>query len=192
MHVGIFGGTFDPPHLGHLIVAEWMRDAFDLDLVLWMPASRSPHKQERSPASDGLRMEMVRAATADNASFAVSDLEIRRGGLSYTVDTLEELHASRPQDRFSLIMGSDTLAGFERWHRPERIAELAEFLVFARRGNLTPTTPTLLEGRVRTAIAPLMEISATDIRERCAVGRSIRYLVPASVETVIEAHGLYR
>jgi nicotinate-nucleotide adenylyltransferase len=192
MHVGVFGGSFDPPHTGHLIVAEWMRDAFDLDEVLWIPAARSPHKADRSPAPDTLRLAMVEAATADNPRFEVSDIEIRRGGLSYTVDTLHKLRESRPDATFSLMMGSDSLASFPRWRDPGTIVELVDILVYLRPGDQEPALPEWLASRVRMTRAPLLEVSASEIRRRCAVGRSIRYLVPASVEAVIQEHALYR
>lgn len=192
MHVGIFGGSFDPPHTGHLIVAEWMRDAFELDRILWIPAARSPHKLTQKPADDDLRLKMVRAAVENNPYFQVSDLEIRRGGLSYTLDTLEYLSEENPDDRFSLILGSDSLKSFDRWHRPEQILKLADLLVFRRPGSVSPDVPSYVAKRLSYSDAPLLEISATEIRRRCADGRSIRYLVPAPVAAIIDAHNLYR
>jgi nicotinate-nucleotide adenylyltransferase len=192
MHVGLFGGTFDPPHIGHLVVAEWMRDAFALDEVLWVPAARSPHKVDRTPASSDLRLKMVRAAMEGHDGFAVSDTEIRRGGSSFTVDTLRELTTERPEDRFSLLMGSDTLAGFPRWRDPRVILTMADLLVFKRPGAEGPSLPDWLAPKVRFTDAPLIGVSASLIRQRCADGRSIRYLVPASVQEIITTHGLYR
>jgi nicotinate-nucleotide adenylyltransferase len=192
MHVGIFGGSFDPPHIGHLIVAEWMRDAFGLDRILWIPAARSPHKLTQKPADDDLRLKMVRAAVENNPYFQVSDLELRRGGLSYTLDTLEHLSEENPDDRFSLILGSDSLKNFDRWHRPEQILKLADLLVFRRPGSISPDVPSYIAKRLSYSDAPLLEISATEIRRRCADGGSIRYLVPAPVAAIIDAHNLYR
>jgi nicotinate-nucleotide adenylyltransferase len=192
MHVGIFGGSFDPPHTGHLIVAEWMRDAFGLDRILWIPAARSPHKLTQKPADDDLRLMMVRAAVENNPYFQVSDLELRRGGLSYTLDTLEHLSEEYPDDRFSLILGSDSLKNFDRWHRPEQILKLADLLVFRRPGSISPDVPSYVAKRLSYSDAPLLEISATEIRRRCADGGSIRYLVPAPVAAIIDAHNLYR
>lgn len=192
MRIGLFGGSFDPPHTAHLIVAERMAEAFGLQEVIWMPAARSPHKQNHDLTPVEVRMRMVHAATQDNQRFSVSDIEVRRGGISYTIDTLRELAASRATDRFSLIIGSDSLESFGRWHEPRGILEIADLLVYNRPGALPVDVPDWIEARTSYADAPRTDISATDIRSRRALGQSIRYLVPAAVEAIIENEGLYR
>ncbi len=191
MRVGIFGGTFNPPHTGHLIIAEWMRQEFELDRILWMPAARSPYKSDVESAEPAHRMDMVRCAVQGNPRFDVTDLEIRRGGTSFTIDSIRTLNEEHPEDEFFLLMGSDTLAGFSGWKDAELIAELVEFLVFKRPGDIDPDTPEYLHSRVRYAEAPLLEISSTQIRERCRDRKTIRYLVPDAVRVYIEAKGLY-
>lgn len=190
MHIGIFGGSFDPPHLAHLIVAEHVREAAGLDRVLWVPAYRSPHKADRPGTPPHHRLAMVRLAVAGNPAFAVSDEELRREGLSYTVDTVAGLQAAHPDDAFALILGGDSFRSFARWHRPEAIVARVPLLVYDRAGG--PADPTPFDRHARFVEAPLLPFSSTDIRARLRAGRSARYLVPDAVLAYIEAHGLYR
>ncbi len=191
MRVGIFGGTFNPPHIGHLLIAEWMLGEFELNRVLWIPAAQSPFKANRETVDPAHRMEMVRCAVQGNPSFDVSDCEIRRGGTSYTIDTVRHLSESRPSDEFFLLMGSDSLQGFPRWKDARAIAELVDLLVFKRPGDPDPPIPEYAADKVRFAEAPLIEISSTRIRERCRARQSVRYLVADAVRVYIEARGLY-
>ncbi len=193
MNIGLFGGSFDPPHLAHLIVAETVREQFDLDQIWWIPAFDPPHKAEKALASARHRLEMTRRATKDHPGFAVSEVEIQRTGPSYTVDTVRALQETYPEHTFSLILGGDSLHHFVTWYQPEEIVARVPLIVYRRPGidAEAPMAP-FLEGRVRFAHAPLIEISATEIRGRVRAGRSIRYRVPDAVRAYIEEQGLYR
>ena len=192
MQVGLFGGSFNPPHLGHLALAETVRDVCRFDRVLWIPARRPPHKPAEALAAVQHRLHMTRLAVADNPGFDVSEIELERAGPSYTVDTLALLQDRRPDWALHLIIGADSLAGLHTWRRPDEILERARLVVFPR-ADAAPAAvdPVVLE-RVRFVEAPLLTVSSTDIRARCRAGRSIRYLVPEAVRTYIAEHGLYK
>ena len=186
MRIGVFGGTFDPPHLGHLIAAQEILVQLELDRLLLVPAAVPPHKRDRDVTPAPVRLEMLTAAVGGDARFSVSDLEIRRDGPSYTVDTLRQLRDDWPDAELFLAVGADQLAEFESWRAPDEIARLARLAGFAREGQSLP------EGReVRVVRVPHVEISSTEIRRRAAAGAPIRYLVPASVEEIIRREGLY-
>lgn len=199
MRVGLLGGTFDPIHLGHLRGAENAREESGLDQVIVMPSGTPPHRP--GPATSALdRYAMVCLATASHPAFVPSDLELRRDGPSYTVDTLEALHRERPGDRFVLIVGSDTLPELGTWWRADRLAALCEVAVVARPGASEPAGPgdaprrpeaTTLFRASRVA-GPGLAISATAVRERAGHGQSLRYLVPDAVADYIAKRGLYR
>jgi nicotinate-nucleotide adenylyltransferase len=192
--IGIYGGTFDPIHIGHLILAEQCREQCGLDEVWFVPAAHSPFKSpvEQTPAEQ--RYRLVSVAIADHPALRVSRCELDRSGPSWTVDTLEILHAENPGRELFLLMGADSLESFPQWHRPERIAELATIIGVNRGDRPLPELSSLgkLAERVRIVKMPGIDISATDIRERVRTGRSIRYLVPAAVERLIVELGLYR
>lgn len=192
MNIGLFGGSFDPPHLAHLIVAETVREQFQLDQIWWIPAFQPPHKADVLLADAHHRLEMTRRATHDHPGFAVSDVEVRRTGTSYTIDTVRTLQEAHPDYAFFLLIGGDSLRLFETWHQPEAIAARIPLLVYRRPGTADVAPAPFLEDRVRFAHAPLIDISATDIRARVHEGRSIRYLVSDAVRAYIEAEGLYR
>jgi nicotinate-nucleotide adenylyltransferase len=193
--LGLFGGTFDPIHQGHLALAEAARDTLDLEIV-FMPAGQPPHKPEQrvTPAAD--RLAMVRAAIADNPGFRVSTLELERAGPSYTVDTLETLAATTAD--LSLILSTEAVADLASWHRPERVLELATLVVVPRDGfpDLDEATVSRLVPGTRPRVVildgPRLRLSASVIRRRAAAGRSVRYLVPDAVATYIGDHALYR
>jgi nicotinate-nucleotide adenylyltransferase len=192
VRIGVFGGTFDPPHIGHLLVANDAREALELDRLIFVPAGAQPFKVETPPVASGQdRLEMVRLAVADDANYVVDDAEINRKGLSFTVDTLEHLSERNPAARLFLLMGEDVLAGFEKWRSPARIRELAT-LVAVTRGGLAgsivdPTTSAVLRVSTRR-----VDVSSTEIRERRRAGKSIKGFVPESVERFIDVRGLYR
>lgn len=204
MRIGIFGGSFDPVHVGHLLVAECCREQARLDRVVFMPAAVSPHKQDRPPTPAADRLEMLRLATGGHAAFAVSTLEIDRGGVSYTADTLAALAAACPDDRLLLVLGPDALTGLPRWHEPGRVLAGAEIVAVERDGVddvaalvATPALADLLGPRAQAVVAdrvrvPAVGIRSSDLREAVAAGRSIRYRTPRAVESYIAAHGLYR
>ena len=195
---GVFGGTFDPIHLAHLAVAEAARDAFGLRRVLFIPAAQPPHKPGRdiSPVED--RVAMVEAAVEGNPAFEVSRLEIERSGPSYTVDTLTALCEAAPGDRLALILSAESYSEFGSWHEPRRILDLAA-LVVAPRVGYADADPDLIarqfpEARATVAFmdGPRIRLSASEIRQRAADGRSVRYLVPDAVAAYIGDHDLYQ
>lgn len=185
MRVGVFGGTFDPVHVGHLSIAQAALECVPLDRIVFVPARRSPLKARGPLASEEDRLAMLRLATAEEPRFEVSTVELDRPGVSYTVDTLEALAG---EDVLYLVMGADAANEFERWHRPERIRELATLLVASRPGAPTPPE----RHGVVVFDAPCLDISSRELRARSARGRSLRYLVPEAAERYLEGHGLYR
>ena len=198
--IGVFGGSFDPVHEGHLWIAEAARESLSLDEVRWVPAATSPLKRGGTVASDESRLQMVRLAISGNHSFVLDDRELRRGEISYTVDTIAEMKAEQPGDEFFLIIGSDSLASFDRWHQPTKLLEMVTPAVIQRGGDPSIdfsvldrlTTFDHIESiRQQVVTMPLIEVSSTDLRNRIAAGRSIRYQVPAAVEALIQHDGLY-
>jgi nicotinate-nucleotide adenylyltransferase len=198
--IGLFGGTFDPPHSGHLIVAQDAALALSLDRVLFMPAAQPPHKLGRAMSPAAIRAEMLGLAIAENPLFAFSSLELEREGPSYTVDTLERLTREQPGVQWTLLIGADQYAEFELWREPAVIRSRARIAVLARGGGSDGTAPVaaagipplepLEHGDVRVQVTRI-DISATQIRARVAAGQPIRYMVPAAVEQFIFEHGLY-
>lgn len=195
--IGLFGGTFDPIHLGHLIVAVEVRYALDLDLILFVPAGQPPHKPDQPISSDIDRVNMLELAIAGLPGFDVSTVDLDRPGPSYTADTLEHVALEYPDDRRFFIMGADSLRDLADWHAPERIVRAAELAVAARPGvdldlrEIELRIPDLA-GRVHMVETPLIGISATDIRRRVAGGEPITFQVPRDVEAYIHEHRLYR
>ncbi len=200
MRIGILGGSFDPVHYGHLLLAESCREACELDQVWFLPAATPPHKRQQSAAEPRHRLEMLRLATGGHASFLVSDLELVRGGVSYTVDTLEAVHALAPDAELFLLLGADTLADLPNWREPRRICELARPVVVQRAGSQLDWQPLaeLLGPAVferlqpLTVEMPILGHSSTQIRAAVAAGRSIRFRTPRAVEKYVETNGLYQ
>lgn len=200
MRIGIFGGSFDPIHLGHLILAEQCREQAKLDEVRFVPCALQPHKQDGAHGTDRQRSEMVELALAGHEPFVLSKLEMERGGVSYTVDTLTKIRESHPDDELFLLMGDDSLANFKTWRDPGNICALAIPLVVNRPGSgdvdLSVLKPYVDDARFelfqRTAItSPGIEISSSAIRAKIASGKSIRFLTPRPVEKYIESQKLY-
>lgn len=196
MRIGVFGGTFDPIHMGHLIVAEDARAALELDKVLFIPAGQPWFKSYRQITASHHRLAMVRLAVADNPNFAVSDIEITRSGPSYTVDTLTELRDQYPDAEFIVILGIDALREIDRWHQPRKLFELASVVGMARPGaaiNLSVLHAAIpgSSSRIRLLDSAQIDISGTDIRRRAAHARPIRYRVPPTVEQYIQENALY-
>jgi nicotinate-nucleotide adenylyltransferase len=189
--IGLFGGTFDPPHLGHLVLAEWARARLGLDRVVFMPAGTPPHKRGRRLTDAAHRLAMTRLAVRGNPAFSVSGLEARRVGPSFTVDTLQHFHARQPGARLYLLMGADSLADFPSWRGPGEIARLATLVVAARPGPADPAQGAVARGRVVMLDNPLVAISSSALRSRVRAGRSLRYLVPDAVAAYVARHGLY-
>jgi nicotinate-nucleotide adenylyltransferase len=180
--IGIYGGTFDPIHHGHLILARDAREKLGLEKLIFVPARIAPHK--RAPfASAEMRLSMLQAAVEGEPGLAVEDCEIRRPPPSYTIDTIEEIRRREPDAEIYCIIGEDNLAGLERWREIDRLHKMVRFVVLDRTGG---------EASHRyPIIARKIDISATDIRKRVASGRSIRYLVPPRVEEIIRRNNLY-
>jgi nicotinate-nucleotide adenylyltransferase len=193
LRIGLYGGTFDPVHLGHLRAAENAREATKLDLVAFLPAAVPPHRgAPLSPAAD--RLEMARLATASNPCFEAWDTELRRPGPSYTVETVSALLCERPSDSFVLVVGADTWPEIVTWREPQKLLSLVEVAVVDRPGYPAevPVAPFPGARGVRRAEGPPLPVSATDVRERARQGLSVRYLVPDAVAEYIAARRLYR
>ena len=199
MRLGLFGGTFDPVHIGHLVLAEQCREQCRLDQVWLIPSGRPPHKREVPLTPGKLRAEMLDFAIAGHPQFVVSRMELDREGPTYTVDTLQQLYDEDSTRELFFLMGADSLADLATWREPERIAELAT-IVAVNRGDRPLPERAMLEQLVGAAIArrvqfvtiPGIDLSASDLRRRARDGRSLRYLVPRPVEIYIQQQGLYR
>jgi nicotinate-nucleotide adenylyltransferase len=205
MRIGVYGGSFNPVHLGHLLAAECSREQACLDRVLFVPAAVPPHKLDRALATAEDRLAMLALAVGGHEAFAVSTLELDRGGVSYTIDTLADLAARHPGDTLVLLLGPDAVAGLPTWRDPGAILDGWEVRAVERDGLddvasivARPDVAALLgaerasgliESRIRM---PAIGIRASDLRAAVAAGRSIRYRTPRAVEAYISAHGLYR
>ena len=204
MRIGIYGGSFNPVHLGHLIAAECCREQARLDRVLFMPAATPPHKQGQLLADAADRVAMLTLAVGGHEAFAVSTIEVDRGGVSYTVDTLAVLAERHPHDTLVLVLGPDALAQLPTWREPQTIADRCE-LVAVERERLDDVAAiardakladllgqerlaALIAARVRM---PAIGVRASDLRAAVAAGTSIRYRTPRAVEAFITSHGLY-
>jgi nicotinate-nucleotide adenylyltransferase len=189
--IGLLGGSFDPPHLGHLIVAQDALERLGLDRIRFVPARVSPFKLEETGATaPEVRMEMILAAIAGHPGFEATRVELDRPGPSWTVDTLRELRRAQPGVRPTLLLGGDQWTTFSRWREPDAILELARVAVFGRDG-VDPEPLEGLGGPHCTVPVTRVDLSSTAVRERVRRGRSIRYLVPEPVRVLIEANGLY-
>lgn len=193
LRVGIFGGTFDPIHWGHLVVAEQARDQLRLDRVLFVPARTPPHKRDAAAGADH-RFRMTHLATEDHPQFAVSDLELRREGPSYTIDTLRALQAADAAGgaRHYLLLGADSARDLEQWREFDTLLEDTCVVVLRRPGTGPQDLPPRVGSRATFLSTPLLEVSSREIRRLVREGRTVRYLVPAPVETYIRTEGLYR
>jgi nicotinate-nucleotide adenylyltransferase len=196
--IGILGGSFNPPHVAHLVCASEAAAQLDLDRVLFTPVATPPHKDaERDPGA-GDRLELCRLAIAGDERLDVCDLEVRRGGPSYTVDTLRELHARTPEDDLTFIVGGDIALGLPSWHEPEAVLGLARLAVAERSGAGREDVVKRLAERFPDAPPPVffdmprLDVSSSLIRRRVAQGLPIRYLVPDSVAEHIARGRLYR
>jgi nicotinate-nucleotide adenylyltransferase len=202
-HTLLYGGTFDPIHHGHLITAQRARELLQADRVLFIPAHLSPHKLERESAAADHRLAMLHMAIADNPFFQTDARELQREGPSYTITTIESLQADNPNDQFTLLIGADQLPKFHTWHRVSELIRLVKIAILRRPlGGTTEDNAEQhqalakmsqeLAGRATILDTPLIEISATSIRQRANAGLPIDYLVPQPVADYIRDHGLYR
>ncbi len=196
MRIGILGGTFNPPHLGHLVCAQEAYVELDLDRVMLIPARIPPHKPVEEEPGPEHRLELCRLAVRGDERFTVSDIEMIREGPSYTVDTLEELTSHDPNNELFLIVGGDVAAGLPQWHRPQRVLELAWLAIAQRRGTTRASIEAALnqlqrQDRARFFRMPPIGVSSTLVRQRVRARQPIRYFVPDPVIDYIDQHRLY-
>jgi nicotinate-nucleotide adenylyltransferase len=193
INIGLFGGTFDPIHAGHLIVAERLRTSCQMDHIWFIPAKIHALKENNDISDAAHRLEMVRLAIAENPDFSASDMEISREGVSYTVDTLRQFRQDYPPPAYALhfFLGSDNVNQFHQWKSPRTLLSLCHFIAFGREGMDVSSESPFADAFDYVAV-PQLEISATDIRRRAQQGESIRYLVPESVRQYILTHQLYQ
>ena len=197
--IGVMGGTFNPIHMGHLLLAEWAMEAAGLDQILFVPTGIPYMKGKCHVLSGEMRLQMTALAIEDHPAFKVSGMEVERKGYTYTCDTMEQLKEKSPKDEFYFIMGADCLYTIEKWRDPERIFGACNVIAAARNGSSLlqmeekcKELSDKFHGNILLLQFPAMEISSTDIRERVACGRSIRYLVPEKVrEYIISNHLLF-
>ena len=200
MRLGIFGGSFNPVHYGHLLLAETCREQARLDEVWFVPNALSPLKQDQPPAADKHRVEMLQLAIGGHEPFRLCTMEIDRGGISYTVDTLMQISSEQPAAALYFLMGADSLVDLRKWREPQRICDLALPLVVRRHGSPEPqwealaallNPSRLAQVRQMTIDMPLIDLSASDLRRRAAAGQSMRYRTPRGVEKYIQTHRVY-
>ena len=191
MKICLFGGTFDPPHIGHLLIAQTVCEAEGFDKVVFIPANRSPNKKVATLQKD--RVDMLELAVKGNPNFEISDLEIRRGGVSYTIDTLRAFKDELvdENDEISYLIGSDSLLDFKNWKEPKEIIERSNVIVAIRPGFRPSDIPSWLLHGVHFANIPRFEISSSNIRKRWAEDKTIRYMVTLPVWEYINKHNLY-
>ena len=193
--IAMFGGTFDPPHVGHLAVAQDVHEALGLDRVLFIPAARPPHKVDAGITDAEVRFRMVEAAVGNDPRFGVSELELEREGPSYTVDTLRALRDQDPNGQLFLLLGADQWADFGSWREPATILKLATPILMGRNGDgpgeVDPGLPPEVSPSLRHVRVTRMDLSSTELRRRVREGRPIRYLVPDEVRRIIESEKLY-
>jgi nicotinate-nucleotide adenylyltransferase len=187
MTIGLFGGSFDPIHHGHLLVAQAVVEALGLEELRFVPAREQPFKIGRHAAPAETRARMVGLAIAGEPHFALERIELERAGPSYTVDTVRALREREPGREFAVLVGADTARDLQQWHEVDALARLASLVILSRPGSAIPALP----WAVRTVDVPVIDISATEIRRRVAAGRSIRYWVPDPVAECIVADRLY-
>ena len=212
MKIGIFGGTLNPIHFGHLRTAEEVREAFSLDKVLFVPSAFPPHKRKEDMETPQQRIEMTRIAIAGNPYFDFSDMEVKRGGVSYSVDTVDEAKKNLPEAEIYFILGVDAFFEIDSWKEYRRFLSLCNFIIVTRPGYEKKSLGESLPLEVRSDFCydaakgcychtsghslnflevTLLDISSTDIRKRLKSGRSVKYLIPHAVEEYIKKHGLY-
>jgi nicotinate-nucleotide adenylyltransferase len=196
--IGILGGTFDPPHIGHLWLATLAADALNLDRILFMPAAQPPNKRQQPLTRATDRLLMTRLAITGEPRFGLTMIEMERPGPSYTIDSVEQLQASYPDAQLFLVMAADSLRQIDTWREPDRLLSMIEWAVGPRPGTEMPTAEGLRErfgpaaGRIHLVDGPSLDVSSSQIRERVAGGHAIRYLVPRAIEELIASRRLYR
>jgi len=190
VRIGLLGGSYDPPHTGHLLVGGDAFDALDLQRLVWIPTAVQPLKQLQPATPAAHRLAMVRLVTDGDARFDVDSIEIDRGGLSYTVDTLTTLAARWPAAKLFWLVGADVAKTFPKWRQPDRIAELSRIVVMRRNGDETDVS--MMPRGTEVVETRRIDVSSTEIRDRVREGKSIRGFAPDAVAEYIAAHRLYR
>ena len=188
--VGIFGGTFDPIHLGHLITAQSVKEIRELEKIIFIPAFISPHKSNAETSSPEDRLNMIKLAIKDIPFFDYSDMEIKMGGVSFTVDTLREL--KKQYENLEFIIGYDNIINFNLWKMPDRIIELAELIVLRRRTNDRKIEKDKYYKAATFVKTPVIEISSSEVRDRIKEGKSVDFLIPSKVREYINKFNLYK
>lgn len=191
MKICLFGGTFDPPHIGHLLIAQTICEAESFDKILFIPVNIPPHKTVNTPLED--RLNMLDIAIDDNPNFEISDIEIKRGGVSYTIDTIKTIKNKYniSSNKISYLIGSDSLLNFHNWKDPEKILEECQIIVAIRPGFRPSDIPAWILHKIQFANIPRFEISSTNIRDRWVEDKTIRYMVTLPVWDYINEHKLY-
>lgn len=190
MKLGIYGGSFDPVHLGHLLVARAALEEFALDRLVFVPAAQSPFKPGTEPAPGAIRVRMLRLALAGETQFDVDEFELRRGGVSYTIDTVRHFQSRHPGGRLFLLIGADHVPTLGQWREAARLAESVEFLVIPRPGEAPGHAPAPF--RTHTLRGWPLKVSSSEIRLRRSRGESIRHLLPPGIAETLAEHDLYR
>ncbi len=190
MRIGLYGGSFDPVHLGHILVAEAACEEMALDRIVFIPAARSPFKPDSAPAPDDLRLRWLHIALAGRPDFDVDDLELRRGGTSFTIDTVREYAGRFPGAELCWLIGADHVPTLQLWREAEALARLVEFIVIPRPGN--PPAPPPAPFRVRPLRGWPLGVSSSEIRERIRIGKSVDHLLPPFVAGAVRDSGAYR
>ena len=188
---GIFGGTFDPIHIGHLILARDVLEQFKMERIIFMPASRAPLREDAPLASSEDRYEMIRAAIKSEPRFEVSDLELRLPGINYTIDTIETLCTDNPDDSFALIIGADQFEKLHQWHRVNDLIKRIQLICLERPGHSLQATTPLTEVKWRSIKTRALAVSSTEIRERIHNGLSVEHLVPEAALELIRKREVY-
>ena len=193
MKICLFGGTFDPPHLGHLLIAQTVCEAENFEKIVFIPALKPPHKNRNNITPIKLRMEMLESAVLDNPRFEISQVEIQRGGTSYSVDTIKQFKTKYQltKDNLFFLIGSDTLSQFNLWKEPQQIVNECSVLVAVRPGFKPSSIPNWILHNIQFANIPRFEISSSNIRKRWKENKTIRYMVPLSVWDTINKYNLY-
>jgi nicotinate-nucleotide adenylyltransferase len=193
LRIGLFGGAFNPPHVGHLVCAQEAHAQLDLDVVVWVPVGRAPHREMPHDPGPEMRFQMCEYATAADERFGLSRIEIEREGPSYTADTLRELRERSPDDEIVLLLGGDQAAALPSWHEPGEVMRLATIAVAERAEVDRARVEAAIGGEAQLTFfeMPRIDVSSTMVRERAASGRPIRYLVPDKVANFIGAQSLY-
>lgn len=191
--IGLFGGTFNPVHIGHLLIGEWIREEYDLNRIIYIPSGHPPHKREQEITPIHHRWKMLELASAGNPHFSLSDFEKNSGKVSFTIDTIEHFvhQFNLRRDGLYLIVGEDSLRDLPTWRKPDEIARLCRITVAHRRGLTTNTISSPAFSDIIYSSVPLIDISSSEIRTRVSEGKSIRYMVPSVVEEYIKEKELY-